>query len=76
MMPKPEHVSFPKPPKAPGISVAANYSQSYTSLKPRYTERGCVYVLLPERTIYKKVAEYDAVFSKFVDLSVLDFDHS
>jgi len=33
MMPKPEHVSFPKPPKAPGMSVVANYRQSYNSLK-------------------------------------------
>jgi metastasis-associated protein MTA len=27
MMPKPEHVSFPKPPKAPGNSVSVNYIQ-------------------------------------------------
>jgi len=27
MMPKPEHVSFPKPPKAPGMSVVANHRQ-------------------------------------------------
>jgi hypothetical protein len=39
MMPKPEHVSFPKPPKAPGISVI-NCIQSYASLKPGCTDMG------------------------------------
>jgi metastasis-associated protein MTA len=29
MMPKPEHVSFPKPPKAPGIPVPIITSQFY-----------------------------------------------